>query len=349
MRIIARRMLPIAAGVTMLASTGIPARADSVADFYRGRQIQLVIGYEVGGGYDVYARLVAQFMGKHIPGNPTFVPQNMEGAGSRRASNWLYNVAPKDGSVLGVVAQTTPLDQALRQSGVQFDAGKFNWIGNPIVDNQVFIAWRAFGIATLEEAKSKGGMICGGTGAASNPVIFPKIINRLIGSQIRVVAGYPGATSIMLAMERGEVNCMGAHAWSNAKATLGAQLKAGKLSFLVQWGPAKDPEISAVAQREVPLIDEYAQTELDRRMLVLFNSSMSLGRPILAPPDVAAERVEALRSAFAKTVQDPEFLARAHTMNMDIKPLLGGELQPLAASVANAPAEITDRMIEIIR
>jgi tripartite-type tricarboxylate transporter receptor subunit TctC len=309
----------------------------------------VVIGYEVGGGYDVYGRLVSQFMGRHIPGNPTLVSQNMEGAGSRRAANWLYNVAPKDGTVLGVVAQTTPLDQALRQNGVQFDAGKFNWIGNPIVDNQVFIAWRNFGIATLEDAKTKGGMICGGTGAASNPVIFPKIINRLIGSQIRVVAGYPGATSIMLAMERGEVNCMGAHAWSNAKATLSGQLKDGKLNFLVQWGPEKDPEISAVAQREVPLIKEYARTELDQRMLVLFNSSMSLGRPILAPPNVPMERVQMLRRAFAETVRDPEFVERARKANMDIKPMLGDELQRLAASVANAPAEVTDRMIELVQ
>jgi tripartite-type tricarboxylate transporter receptor subunit TctC len=342
-------MLLTCASAMMLASIGVPTRADGVADFYRGRQIQMVIGYEVGGGYDVYARLLSQFMGKHIPGNPTFVSQNMEGAGSRRAANWLYNLAPKDGSVLGVVAQTTPLDHALRQNGVQFDAGKFNWIGNPIVDNQVFIAWRDFGIATLEDAKTKGGMICGGTGAASNPVIFPKIINRLIGSQIRVVAGYPGGTSIMLAMERGEVNCMGAHAWSNAKATLSGLLKDGKLNFLVQWGPAKDPEISAFAQREIPLIKEYARTELDQRMLVLFNSSMSLGRPVLAPPNVPAERVEVLRRAFAETVRDPEFLERARKANMDIKPMLGDELQRLAASVANAPAEVTDRMIELIQ
>jgi tripartite-type tricarboxylate transporter receptor subunit TctC len=273
----------------------------------------------------------------------------MEGAGSRRAANWLYGVAPKDGSVLGVVAQTTPLDYALRQSGVQFDASKFNWIGNPIVDNQVFIAWRAAGIATLEDARVKGGMICGGTGAASNPVIFPKIINRLLGTQIRVVAGYPGASSIMLAMERGEVNCMGAHAWSNAKATLSGLLKDHKLNFLVQWGPGKDPEISQVAGRDVPLIKEYAKSEIDQRMLVLFNSSMSLGRPILAPPDVPPERVAALRRAFAQTMQDREFLERARSANMDIKPLLGAELQALATSVANAPAEVTARMVEVIQ
>jgi len=169
MRAIARQMHLACSIAMVLASTVVTARADSVADFYRGRQIQMVIGYEVGGGYDVYARLVSQFMGRHIPGNPTFVAQNMEGAGSRRAANWLYNLAAKDGSVLGTVAQTTPLDHALKQNGVQFDAGRFNWIGNPIVDNQVFIAWRNFGIATLEEAKTKGGMICGGTGAQAIP------------------------------------------------------------------------------------------------------------------------------------------------------------------------------------
>jgi tripartite-type tricarboxylate transporter receptor subunit TctC len=344
---VGNRMLALCTGVLLLAAS-IPARADDVGDFYRGRQIRLVIGYQVGGGYDVYGRLVSQFMGRHLPGNPSFIVQNMEGAGSRRAANWLYNLAPKDGSVLGVVAQTTPLDQALRQSGVQFDAGKFNWIGNPIVDNQVFIAWREAGIVSLEDAKTKE-LVCGGTGAASNPVIFPKIINRLLGTTIRVVTGYPGASAIMLAMERGEVNCMGAHAWSNAKATLSELLKNRKLSFLVQWGPAKDPEISEVAQRDVPLIKEYAKTELDQRMLAIFNSSMSLGRPILAPPEVPAERVEALRQAFAATVKDPEFLERARQMNMDIKPLLGAELQDLASTVASAPAEVTDRMIKVVQ
>ena len=320
-----------------------------MTEFYAGRQIQLVIGYEVGGGYDAYGRLVGRFMSKHIPGNPVFVPKNMGGAGSRGAANWLYNVAPKDGSVLGVIAQTTPLDQALRQAGVHFDAAKFGWIGNPIVDKQVFIVWKDSGIATLEDAKAKGGLVCGGTGATTNPVIFPKIINSLIGANIRVVPGYPGAASIALAMERGEVNCIGAHAWSTTKATLTRQLKDGKLNLLVQWGPAKDPEISTFATRNVPLITEYAQSPADRQVLDLINSGMALGRPLRTPPDVPAERVEALRRAFTETMGDAEFLQTAKAMNMDIKPMLGTDLQRLAAEVAQAPPAITSRAIELTR
>jgi tripartite-type tricarboxylate transporter receptor subunit TctC len=343
------RTTPIGASAAVIAALCAPASAADVADFYTGRQIHVVIGYEVGGGYDAYARLVGRHMGKHIPGSPTFIPQNMEGAGSRKAANWLYNVAPKDGSVIGVIAQTTALDQALKQLGVQFDVSKFSWIGNPIVDNQVFIAWKTSGIATLEDVKVKGGLICGGTGATTNPVIFPKIINRLIGSDIQVVAGYPGAASITLAMQRGEVNCIGAHAWSTTKATMAQHLKDRNLNLLVQWGPEKDPEISAFAQRDVPLITQYASTPVDREVLELINSSMALGRPLLMPPDVPVERVEALRRAFAETMTDPEFRDQAKAMNMDIKPMLGGDLQQLATEVAQASPAVMDRAIALTR
>ena len=159
--------------------------ADDVADFYHGRQMTFVIGSSVGGGYDAYGRLLARFLPKHIPGNPTAVPQNVPGAGSRSASNSLYNVVPKDGSVLGVISQSAPLDQAMRQKGIQFDAGRFNWIGNPIVDNQVTIAWTDSGIATMDDLTKVDGVVCGATGANTNPVFFPKIINQLIGSNIQ--------------------------------------------------------------------------------------------------------------------------------------------------------------------
>ena len=225
-----------------------PAAADEVADFYRGRQIQVVIGHEVGGGYDVYGRLLGRFLTKHLPGNPRVIPQNMVGAGSRKAANWLYNIAPRDGSVIGVTAQTTPLDQALKQEGVSFDAAQFNWIGNPIIDNQVFFAWHTSGIRNLEDAVAKGGLICGGTGASTNPVMLPKIINHMLGANIRVVAGYQGANNVLLAMERGEVNCIGSHSWSTAKVTVAHHLRENKLNMLVQWGPSKDPEISDIRQ-----------------------------------------------------------------------------------------------------
>lgn len=315
--------------------------ADDVADFYHGRQMTFVIGSSVGGGYDAYGRLLARFLPKHIPGNPTAVPQNVPGAGSRSASNSLYNVVPKDGSVLGVISQSAPLDQAMRQKGIQFDAGRFNWIGNPIVDNQVTIAWTNSGIATMDDLTKVDGVVCGATGANTNPVFFPKIINQLIGSNIQVVSGYQGAAAIALAMARGEVNCMGSHSWSAAKATLGQYLSEGKMSVLVQWGPAKDPDISDHAKHDVPLIVDYAHNDMDREVLTLFNSSISIGRPLLAPPDVPRERVDALRRAFDETMADQDFLAEAKRLNMDIRPMAGIELQKLAVHVAQtSPATV---------
>jgi len=337
------------AALALATGAGTPAPADEVADFYRGRQIQVVIGHEVGGGYDVYGRLVGRFLTKHLPGNPRVIPQNMVGAGGRKAANWLYSVAPRDGSVIGVTAQTTPLDQALKQDGVSFDAAKFNWIGNPIIDNQVFFAWHTTGIRNLEHAVAKGGLICGGTGASTNPVTLPKVINRMLGSNIRVVAGYPSANNVLLAMERGEVNCIGSHSWSTAKVTVAHHLREHKLNILVQWGPSKDLEISESAKREVPLMFDYARSDVDRSVIKLMSSGMAIGRPLYAPPDVPQVRVAALRKAFDDIMRDPEFLAEAKKANADIRPMSGTDLQALATEVVRTPPEIVDKMIAMLQ
>jgi tripartite-type tricarboxylate transporter receptor subunit TctC len=325
------------------------AAADEVADFYRGRQIQVVIGHEVGGGYDVYGRLVGRFMSKHLPGNPRVIAQNMVGAGGRKAANWLYGIASRDGSVIGVTAQTTPLDQALKQEGVAFDASRFNWIGNPIIDNQIFFAWHTTGIKSLEDAVAKGGLICGGTGASTNPATLPKIINYMVGSNIRVVMGYPSANNVLLAMERSEVNCIGSHSWSTAKVTVAHHLRENKLNMPVQWGPSKDPEISQYAKREVPLMYEYARTDVDRAIVKLMSSGMAIGRPLYAPPGVPPVRVAALRKAFDDIMKDPEFLAEAKKSNADIRPMSGAELQAIATEVVRTPPEIATKLISLLQ
>src|SRR4051812_7741919 len=327
---------------TLAAAT--PAMAESVADFYRGRQIQVVIGHEVGGGYDVYGRLVGRFLAKHLPGNPRVIAQNMVGAGSRKAANWLYSIAPRDGSVIGVTAQTTPLDQALKQEGVSFDAAQFNWIGNPIIDNQVFFAWHTTGIQTLDDAITKGGLICGGTGASTNPATLPKVINQMLGSNIRVIAGYQGANNVLLAMQRGEVNCIGSHSWSTAKVTAAHLLREHKLNMLVQWGPSKDPEISEFARRDVPLMSEYARTDVDRSVVKLMSSGMAIGRPLYTPPGVPQDRVAALRKAFDEIMADPEFLAEAKKTKADLRPMSGSDLQALATEVVQTAPDIVAKM-----
>src|SRR5262249_2891899 len=195
------------------------------------------------------ARPVARPWSGHIRGNPTFIPKNMPGAGTRTAANWLYNAAPKDGTAVGTIVQSTPVDQALGEPGIRFDAAKFNWLGNPIVDNLVTLSWAASGLATLEDVNTKGGLFCGSTGAGPTTV-FPRVINQLLAPKIKVVAGYPGQARVNIAMERGEVNCIGGPTWSSVKATMRPMLDARKLNMLVQGGASKDPEISAYARRE---------------------------------------------------------------------------------------------------
>jgi tripartite-type tricarboxylate transporter receptor subunit TctC len=327
-------------------AAAIPSAAEE-APFYAGKTIQVVIGFDVGGGYDLYARTVARHWSRHIPGNPTFVPQNMPGAGTRVAGNWLYNVAPKDGTVVGTLVQSTAVDQALGEPGIRFDAAQFNWIGNPIVDNLVTLSWNASGLATLEDVKARGGLFCGSTGGGPTTV-FPRVINQLLGTQIKVISGYPGQTAVNIAMERNEVNCIGGTTWSSVKATMRPLLDERKINLLVQWGTTPDPEISDYAKRRVPVIQDYGQTDLDRRALIFIGSGVPFGRPLLAPPGVPAERVAVLRQSFDRTMADAAFLAEAAKLNMDIKPLGGAELQRIAVEVVRAPPEYLARAKELI-
>jgi tripartite-type tricarboxylate transporter receptor subunit TctC len=270
----------------------------------------------------------------------------MPGAGSRVAANWLYNVAPRDGTTIGSVVQSTPVDQVLKEPGVQFDAGQFNWIGNPIVDNLVTISWSASGLATLEDVKAKGGLICGSSGAGPT-VTFPNTINKLLGTNTRIVSGYPGVNAVMLAMQRGEVNCNGGQAWSSMKATMAQMMRDGQLKVLVQWGAQAEPEISTFAGRDVPLITAYARDDIDRSALRLITSTSALSRPLLAPPGLPAERVATLRQAFNQTMKDPGFLQEAEKGKMDIKPLAGEAIQSLVKSVVQSREADVKRAIEL--
>lgn len=337
-----------ALSVAVLASCVIcpgVARADEARPFYQGKTLQIVVGFDPGG-YDLYARVIGRTLAKHLPGNPTIIVQNMPGAGSRVAANWLYNIAPKDGTVIGSVVQSTPIDQLLKEPGVMFDASKFNWIGNPIVDNVVSLSWAASGLSTLEDVKSKGGLICGSTGSGPS-LTFPTALNKLLNSNVRIVSGYTSGPSVILAMQRNEVNCYGGLAWSSMKATASDMMKNHQLDVLVQWGAEPDPEISAYAGRNVPLATAYAQTDLDRNALKLISSTSAFSRPLLAPPGLPAERVEMLRDAFDQTMKDPEFLADAAKSKLDIRPLSGSKIQALVEGLVKLPQEDINRAIEL--
>ena len=316
-------------------------------EFYRGKTVTIVVGFEPGGGYDAYMRLIARHMGDHLPGQPKIIVQNMPGAGTRVAANWLYTVAPRDGTTLGSLVQSTPIDQVLGEPGARFDAGQFNWIGNPIIDNLVTLSSSASGFNTMEDVKGRRGLICGSSGGGPT-VTFPHAISHLLNTPIDVVGGYPGVTAINLAIERNEVNCLGGTAWSSMKATMGAMMRTGKVVVLAQWGTEKDPEISAFAKREVPLITDYAQTSLDRDALTFLVSSSALSRPLMAPPGVPAEQVAQLRTAFDATMKDPAFLADAEKSSIDIKPKAGAEIQALVRNIVSTPPDTVRRAKELI-
>lgn len=342
-----RRVISILALSCVTQLFPATSHAQDVAGFYRGRTMQLVVAFGSGGGYDLYARLLARFIIRHIPGTPTIVVQNMPGAGGRVAANWLYTVAPRDGSVFGTIDQSAALDQAMKMPGVQFDAANFNWIGNPIVDNLVTLVSSDAGIRTLDDLKKAKPLFCGDVGGGPTTT-FPQTINRLLQTDHKIVAGYQSVAAIHLAMERGEVNCIGGTTWSSLKVQRGPQLKDGKILPLLQWGLEPDADISKLVGNQVAMSHELATSEADRSAVRFISSTAAIGRPFVAPPYVPAERVEALREAFDRMIKDPEFAAAAAQGQIEIRPLSGQELQKLVAETARTPETIVKRAMDLV-
>jgi tripartite-type tricarboxylate transporter receptor subunit TctC len=334
--------LTIIAGLTLAASGAVlPAAADPVADFYSGKRITMLIGYGTGGGYDEYARMLARFIGEHIPGNPIIVPQNMPGAGSRQAANWLFNVAPKDGTVIATLSQTTPTDQALSQPGIQFDVRKFNWIGNMIVVNNTLAVWHTTGVKTLADATKKP-LNIGATGASSPSVLYPQVSNNLLGTQFRIITGYPGGGDINVALERGEVDGRGSDSWASWKSTKADWLKNNLITILFQVGLKREADLP-----DVPLWSELGR-DGDQRQLAVLSGDVAVGRPFLMSPGVPEDRVEALRKAFDDTMKDAKFrdeMAKAH---MDLNPIGGAELQDIVGKIVSPAPKIIDLVKQAI-
>ena len=254
------RALGFAAAIGLSASAG---QAQSPAEFYKGKTVEVYIGFSVGGAYDGYARLLARHMGKHLPGNPTLVPKNMEGAGSLRLANWLAGVAPKDGSVIAIIARGTAFDPLLGRGGAQFDATKLSWIGSANDEVSICTAWHTTPVATFEDLTAKE-MIVGGTGGSADTDQFPRVLNGVFGTKMKVISGYPGGNDINLAMERGEVQGRCGWSWSSVGATHPTWLTEKKIKILAQMSLAKHPDLP-----DVPLIMDFAKTEEQRQILRL--------------------------------------------------------------------------------
>ena len=325
-------------GLVALSLLGLasgPVLAQTPAEFYKGKNVDLYVGYSTGGGYDVYGRIVARFMGRHIPGNPTVVVKNMDGAGSMRAANYIYNVAPKDGTAFGTVARGLAFDTLFGLQGAQFDGTKFSWIGSANDEVSVCVGWSATsGIAKFEDLKTKQ-MIVGGTGGSADTDQFPRIINAVLGTKMKLVVGYPGGNEVNLAMERGEVQGRCGWSWSSVKSTQSGWLKDKKINVLVQLSLSKHADLP-----DVPLIMDLAQTEEQKQIFRLIFARQVLGRPFLAPPGLPADRLAALRTAFMDTMKDADFLAEADKLKLEITAVPGETLQKIVQEAYATPKDV---------
>jgi hypothetical protein len=270
------RLAAVLTAAMAYAPAGVNAQG-SVEEFYKGKTISLVIGYSAGGGYDTYARLVARFMGDHIPGKPQIVPRNMPGASSRVAVAYVYSVAPKDGTVLGTGDQSLALAQAMGEK-LQFDVSKLIYIGNPSAENNTTVTWHTSGVKTIEDAR-KQEVPMGATGRSPSSQ-YPRVMNAVLGTRFKIILGYPGGNEINLAMERGEVAGRGSNNWASWKATRAEWLRDKKINILVQVGLTKAPDLP-----DVPLLMDLATNEEDRAVLRLLSSPAAVGRPIFTTPD----------------------------------------------------------------
>jgi tripartite-type tricarboxylate transporter receptor subunit TctC len=327
-----------------LLALGPPSlgRAQSPADFYKGKTVDLYIGYSAGGGYDVYARALARHLGRFIPGNPTILAKNMPGAGSLVLANWLYNVAPKDGTAFGIIGRGTAFDPLLGSTKAQFDAGKFNWIGSMNDEVSVCVAWHTTGITTLEQVERKE-LTVGGSGPAADTDQFPKVLNATIGTKFKIVTGYPGGNDVDLAMERGEVMGRCGWSWSSVIATHKSWIDDKKINVLVQLSLSKHADLP-----HVPLIMDFARTEEQKQIFNLVFARQPMGRPFLAPPDIPAERVAVLRKAFMDTMKSGEFLAEAQKMQLEINPVSGEAVQKIVQEVYRTPKAVAAAVAQMV-
>ena len=335
-----RRRLFLAAALA-LAAGAAPAHAQAVADFYRGRTVELLIGYTTGGGYDTYGRLVARHLGPFIPGKPNIVVRNVPGGGGRVLMGQMMNVAPKDGSVLATADQSLPLAQAMRDPGILFDAKAFNWIGNPAADNNTVVTWHTTGVTSMEEAR-KTEVVVASTGPNTSSQI-PYAMNATLGTKFKVVSGYPGGNEMNMSMENGETGARGSNPWSTWKATKPDWIRDKKINIIAQVGLTRAPDLP-----DVPLITDLATNEDDRAALRLLSAPAAVGRPYFTTPGVPADRVKALREAFSAMEKDAAFLEEAKKLGLEINPVSGEDLQKIVADIVDTPVKIAERLNQII-
>jgi tripartite-type tricarboxylate transporter receptor subunit TctC len=328
---------PVLAAAIILAAAG-SANAEDVAQFYKGKQLNIVVGSSPGGGYDTYARMLARRFSSYIPGNPNIVVQNMPGAGSNKSAAYIYSVAPKDGTAIGAIFSGA-IVQPLFGDPVQHDPSKFIYLGN--ANKEVFLCMTRVDapVKTFQEALSRE-LIIGATNEGGSTRDFAAMLINVLGAKFRIVTGYPGSNEIMLALERGEVEGICGVGWSTVSPQRARLLDSGFAKILVQLAVEGHPDLNKMG---VPLAIDFTKTADDRKVMALIFSQLLFGRPFVLPPGVPADRVAALRQAFMQTFQDKEIVAEAAKMQLDINALSGEAVQKAVADAYATPANIVER------
>lgn len=350
-------LLPLAAWAAGSSPTPEPAKPAAekpalfderaVADFYQGKSIQIIVGFGPGGGFDTYSRAIARHLGKHIPGKPSIIVVNMPGAGGLVSASHIYNRAPKDGTVIGNVIGGIVRSQLLGLEGVQFDAGKFHYLGAPNGENSVLIMTKASGITGFEQLLEPGGRVAtlGDAGVATTNHTASLLTRDVLGANIKVVSGYGTTAGVELAMGQGEVSGQ-YNDWASTKARTLAKFESGEWLLI---GQLTDKPLQGLPRQNVPLILNYAKTDEQRELLgfgIIVPNQFT--RPYFLPPGVPADRVAALRAAFAKTMEDKEFLAEAGKARLDINPIGARELQKLITDYLAMPVDLKDKLAKVL-
>jgi len=313
------------------------ARADQVADFYRGKTVNVWVGYGPGGGYDLSARVLARYMGRHLPGEPTLLARNMPGAGSLTLANWLYNVAPKEGLDFGIFGRTAPIDPLLGTKGAQFDALKFTWLGSTSNEVSTCVAWHDAPVKKAEDLFTRE-LTVGASGAASPSAVFPYLFNSLLGTKLKVVNGYTTSATILTALEAGELNGFCAWGWVPMKAMRSDWIRDKKFNVLFQIGLAKHRD-----HPETPLVLDLAKTQEDRILLEMLVAPQVFARPFAAPPGIPPDRAQALREAFNKTVRDPAFIEEAERLMLEPDLVDAAMLEDILRKIYATPKPMLER------
>jgi len=335
-----KRIFGIVSAFLIGLSVTSVAHSAGVEDFYKKRNMPVVIGYSAGGGYDIYARLLAKHMGRKIPGSPTLTPQNMPGAGSLKAASYLADVAARDGSVIGTFGRGIPLAPFLEDA--KFDATRMTWIGSITEDVSLCLSWHTSKIQNWDDVLTKEYTV-GGEGSTSDPDVFARLIKNVFNAKIKLVTGYPGTKDIGLAMERGEVDGLCGISYSTVKSGYREHLAQKRINILVQAALKKDPDLP-----NVPLLIDHAKPD-QLEVLKLMLAPQVMARPIVAPPDVPADRRDALRKAFDDTMKDKDFLAEAKKINLDINPTGGAAIEKIVKELYATPKNVIEKAKHAVR